>query len=227
MEIKHWLYFGLGTLATIPFGLRSIVQWFLSEYHRRSHVTLSFWVFSIMGNILMLIHYLIQVQFHLYFIRIFPLYLTFRQVMIIKEKAHPFSWSRLCKHLTLIICCLTLLFVIRVWLEYRNFFWIFSPQMPWEKTMKSVSSFWHLLGFVGAGLFMRRMWVQWWQSEKAKESVLTPSFWWISLIGASLTLCYAIYIRDIVTALGYGLGLIPYIRNLMLIKKENQAQEVL
>ncbi|MEB4941544.1 lipid-A-disaccharide synthase N-terminal domain-containing protein, partial [Pseudomonas aeruginosa] len=60
--------------------------------------------------------------------------------------------------------------------------------------MKSVSSFWHLLGFVGAGLFMSRMWVQWWQSEKAKESVLTPSFWWISLIGASLTLCYAIYI---------------------------------
>ena len=68
--------------------------------------------------------------------------------------------------------------------------------------------------------------MQWWQSEKAHESVLNPSFWWISIIGGSLTLVYAIYIQDLVTALGYSTGMIPYIRNLMLIRKSSKLAKL-
>ncbi|MCH9632834.1 MAG: hypothetical protein S4CHLAM6_11770 [Chlamydiae bacterium] len=221
------MYFGLGTLATIPFGLRSVLQWFLSEYKKKSHVTVAFWTLSIAGNVLMLAHYLVQVQFHLYFIRFFPFYFAFRQYALMKGRAKPFSWKRLIKSLTVITFSFTILFMIRVYAEYGNLRWISNPLMPWSKSIRDVSSLWHVLGFIGATLFMSRLWLQWWQSEKASQSILPSSFWWISLIGASLTLSYALYIQDLVTALGYSLGLIPYVRNLMLIKRESKAREAL
>jgi lipid-A-disaccharide synthase-like uncharacterized protein len=222
LEFKHWLYFGLGTAATIPFGLRLFVQWFLSEYKQRSHVTSIFWTFSIIGNFLMLAHYLIQVQFHLYFIRFLPTYFAFRQIYLIRGNAKPFSWPRLLRIFSLLTLGFTAIFVLRVYLEHKRIIWIINPQMPWETAIKNVSSLWHLAGFIGATIFASRLWMQWWQSEKAHESVLNPSFWWISIIGGSLTLVYAIYIQDLVTALGYSTGMIPYIRNLMLIRKTSK-----
>ncbi len=227
MEFKHWIYFGLGTLATIPFGLRSVLQWFLSEYRKKSHVTLSFWTLSIVGNVLMLAHYLIQVQFHLYFIRFFPFYFAFRQYRMMNKKAAPFSRAKLILHLSIIITVFTALFILRVYLEHKDFHWIFNPQMPWAKSVRNISSLSHIIGFLGASLFMSRLWIQWWQSERAKESILSSSFWWISLIGGSLTLGYALYIQDLITALGYSVGLIPYVRNLMLIRKEAQEKTAL
>lgn len=220
MTFKHWIYFGLGTAATIPFGLRLFVQWFLSEYKQKSHVTSIFWHFSIIGNTLLLLHYLIQVQFHLYFIRIFPMYFAFRQIALLKGGAKAFSWQRLIRILTLITFSLTTLFILRVYLEHQKFIWITNPQMPWSTSIKDVASFWHFIGFVGATIFASRLWIQWWQSEKMEKSILSPSFWWISIIGGTMTLGYALYIGDLVTALGYLTGMIPYIRNLMLIKKE-------
>lgn len=220
MTFKHWIYFGLGTAATIPFGLRLFVQWFLSEYKQKSHVTTIFWHLSIIGNTLLLLHYLIQVQFHLYFIRFFPMYFAFRQIDLLKGGAKSFSWPRLIRILTLITFSLTALFILRVYLEHHKFIWITNPQMPWATSIKDVASFWHFIGFVGATIFASRLWIQWWQSEKVKKSILSPSFWWISIIGGTMTLGYALYIEDLVTALGYLTGMVPYIRNLMLIKKE-------
>ncbi len=221
MTIKHWLYFSLGAIATLPFGMRTLIQWFLSEKKRYSHVTLAFWYLSTLGNILLLTHYLIQMQFHLYCIRFFPAYFSFRQVSLMKKTASPFSWSKLIKISAFLVISLTALFMLRSYLEYGHFVWILNPQMPWDNVPRNVSGLWHALGFFGASLFISRMWVQWWQSEKAQKSVLTPTFWWISIIGGVLTLIYALYIKDYMTAIGYLAGLIPYIRNLMLIKKES------
>lgn len=219
MSLKTILYFGLGLTSLLPFGLRFLIQWILSERKKESYVTSIFWILSIVGNILLTCHYLVQVQFHLYAIRFFPLYFSFRQLALIRSKAIPFSWPRLLKTLSLISFSLTLLFAARVWLQYGHFFWIENLQMPWEKVGKNIPIVWHVVGFVGASLFMSRLWVQWWQSEKTQKSYLSPSFWWLSVSGGSLTLFYALFISDYVTACGYITGLIPYVRNLMLIRK--------
>lgn len=225
MELRHWIYFGFGTLATIPFGMRTLIQWFLSEYHKKSYVPAIFWLLSIIGNILMLVHYLIQVQFHLYFIRIFPIYFSFRQVALMKGTATPFSWSKLIKWIAFLCVSLVALFMLRVYIEFNSFLWILNPQMPWETVVRDVSSLWHLFGFFGAFLFTGRLWVQWWQSEKTQESVLPPSFWWMSIIGGLSTCCYALFIQDLITALGCVMGTIPYARNLMLIRKARAKPE--
>ncbi|TNC74810.1 lipid-A-disaccharide synthase N-terminal domain-containing protein [Rubellimicrobium roseum] len=78
---------------------------------------------------------------------------------------------------------------------------------------------WVGLGFLAQILFGGRFLLQWWHSEKAGESVVPVGFWWLSVVGGTLMLAYALYRRDPVFIFGQGLGLIVYLRNLALIRK--------
>jgi lipid-A-disaccharide synthase-like uncharacterized protein len=82
---------------------------------------------------------------------------------------------------------------------------------------------WIALGFIAQAFFTMRFVVQWLASEKAKRSVVPLSFWFFSLGGGFLLLLYAIHRHDPVFIAGQALGLIIYIRNLMLIHKGNKA----
>lgn len=79
---------------------------------------------------------------------------------------------------------------------------------------------WILIGFGGQAVFTSRMLVQWWASEQAGRSVVPLAFWWLSVIGGTILLLYAIYRKDPVIISGQALGLIVYIRNLYLIFAE-------
>ncbi len=83
---------------------------------------------------------------------------------------------------------------------------------------------WVSLGLLGQVLFTGRMIVQWLASEKMKQSVVPPAFWWMSLIGASMLITYFIWRKDIVGFLGQGTGWLIYGRNLWLIYKSKPQQ---
>jgi len=78
--------------------------------------------------------------------------------------------------------------------------------------------FWVTLGLLGQALFTARFLVQWIASEKSRRSVVPIWFWYLSLIGGTISLVYAIAIGSLPFALGQGTGLIVYTRNLMLIR---------
>lgn len=78
---------------------------------------------------------------------------------------------------------------------------------------------WIGVGFVAQLLFGSRFLVQWFTSERAGESVIPVAFWWLSLLGGAMMLAYAVYRWDPVFMMGQGLGLIVYVRNLMLIRR--------
>jgi lipid-A-disaccharide synthase-like uncharacterized protein len=78
---------------------------------------------------------------------------------------------------------------------------------------------WVAVGLLGQLLFTGRMLVQWLTSEKSKRSVVPVSFWWMSLVGATMLLVYFIWRRDIVGILGQTTGWIIYLRNLVLIRR--------
>ena len=83
-----------------------------------------------------------------------------------------------------------------------------------------------ILGFVGQAAFFMRFLIQWICSEIKKESHIPIAFWYFSLIGGVLLLCYAIFRKDPVIILGQSVGLIVYARNLRLIhKKKKEALE--
>jgi lipid-A-disaccharide synthase-like uncharacterized protein len=80
-------------------------------------------------------------------------------------------------------------------------------------------SLWLAVGFFGQALFSMRFLVQWWRSERAGESVVPLAFWYLSLGGGLLLLCYSIYRRDPIFILGQLSGVAVYLRNLHLIQR--------
>ncbi len=85
-----------------------------------------------------------------------------------------------------------------------------------------INRFWLIIGFLGQLMFFLRFLVQWFVSEKRKESVVPISFWYFSLLGGLILFSYAIYRKDPVFILGQSAGVIVYLRNLMLIYKKRK-----
>ncbi|HHI79966.1 MAG TPA: hypothetical protein ENK02_08290 [Planctomycetes bacterium] len=79
---------------------------------------------------------------------------------------------------------------------------------------------WLVIGGIGQAVFFSRFLVQWIVSESKKRSVIPTAFWWLSLLGASILLAYAIFRKDPIFIIGQVSGFLIYIRNLLLIQKE-------
>lgn len=79
---------------------------------------------------------------------------------------------------------------------------------------------WLSLGLIGQGIFSARFIVQWFVSEKKKKSIIPIAFWYLSLVGGVTLLVYSIYKKDPVFILGQATGVLIYMRNLYLIRKE-------
>jgi lipid-A-disaccharide synthase-like uncharacterized protein len=76
-----------------------------------------------------------------------------------------------------------------------------------------------LVGILGQSLFVVRWLVQLVASEKAKQSVVPPLFWYLSFGGAFLVLVYAIYAANLVLIIGQ-FGIIIYARNLYFLLRD-------
>lgn len=74
-----------------------------------------------------------------------------------------------------------------------------------------------LFGLLGQGVFMLRFVVQWYVSEKLRRSHVPLGFWYLSLLGGVMLMIYGVLDADPVIILGQSLGLLIYVRNLMLI----------
>lgn len=81
---------------------------------------------------------------------------------------------------------------------------------------------WRVIGFLGQGIFTARFLVQWLASERKRDSVIPVAFWWLSLLGGLTLLAYAIHQGDPVFILGQGMGMIVYVRNLMLVARKRR-----
>jgi lipid-A-disaccharide synthase-like uncharacterized protein len=89
-----------------------------------------------------------------------------------------------------------------------------------------VSSIWLALGFAGQVAFSGRFVVQWLASEREGRSVVPVAFWILSVVGSLLLLAYAVHRRDPVFVLGQTTGVLIYLRNLHLIRKEARLARV-
>ncbi len=83
-------------------------------------------------------------------------------------------------------------------------------------TADSWADFWLVVGFMGQGLFTARFVVQWLASEKNRAVTVPSSFWWLSLLGGTSLLTYAVSRRDPVIIVGQAMGIFVYVRNMML-----------
>jgi lipid-A-disaccharide synthase-like uncharacterized protein len=82
---------------------------------------------------------------------------------------------------------------------------------------------WAVFGTAFQLAFMARFLVQWIASERCGKSVIPISFWYLSLVGSTGVLVYAIGRGDVVIILGQCFGTVVYVRNLALIYRERHV----
>ncbi|MBX3379675.1 MAG: lipid-A-disaccharide synthase N-terminal domain-containing protein [Phycisphaeraceae bacterium] len=83
---------------------------------------------------------------------------------------------------------------------------------------------WIAIGFGGQLMFSGRMFLQWLISERHKVSIITPAFWWFSLLGGICLFTYFVWRQDAVGVLGQSSGIVIYARNLRLIAKQKRRE---
>ena len=91
--------------------------------------------------------------------------------------------------------------------------------------MLTRETLWLLVGFAGQVAFTGRFVLQWLYSEYKKCSVIPTNFWYLSIVGSTLLLAYAIYRQDPVFIVGQACGSLVYFRNLQLIAKSRSVKE--
>lgn len=222
---REWLY-PLGFLSAIAFSGRMLLQWLTSEVKGQSVVMPAFWMLSLCGNLLLAVHALIQIQFHVCLIQTWNGIISWRNLNLMKPAPQQLPRGR-----TIVILGLAPVIVFALfWLQGHfligsHHVWFRIPSAPWqENNGLEVGLGWHLFGFLGLTLFSSRFWIQWWLAEKHKASYLGAAFWWVSLAGEVICLTYFLRINDPVNFIGPAFGLIPYIRNLMLLYKVQLKQ---
>lgn len=98
---------------------------------------------------------------------------------------------------------------------------------PWinGKFLGIAWSVWKVVGWLGNAVFASRFLVQWYATEKRKQVVVPALFWWLSIVGSLLLLAYAVfYKRDSVFIFAYAFTWIPYIRNLIIHHRHENAR---
>lgn len=88
--------------------------------------------------------------------------------------------------------------------------------------MGMLNNAWLVLGLIGQTVFSGRFLLQWIYSEYKRRSVMPMAFWYASVIGAVLLLCYACYKKDPVFIVGQAGGLLIYVRNLQLHRRDKK-----
>jgi lipid-A-disaccharide synthase-like uncharacterized protein len=86
------------------------------------------------------------------------------------------------------------------------------------------SQTWIAIGLAGQACFFLRFVVQWVASERVGRSVIPRAFWYFSIMGSVVILSYAIWREDPVFIIGQSTGLFIYIRNLVLIQREERGR---
>jgi lipid-A-disaccharide synthase-like uncharacterized protein len=223
VELEEWRTFlyPLGFLSAIAFGGRFIIQWLESERASKTVVPRSFWILSLIGNILLAIHSFIQVQYHICLVQVCNAIISWRNLNLMKQVDKQFSFKAVLSFLFLAATLTTGAFILQdLILQHSTTHWFRTPVAPWQTGKHvDVSFFWHLLGTIAYLLFSSRFWLQWMISERAQKSELPLSFWWLSLIGAVFSIAYFTHLGDLVNLIGPLVGLVPYIRNLILMQK--------
>lgn len=201
-----WQIYIIGFTAQALFSLRLIMQWIASEKEKKVLTPTNFWKASLLASFLLFVYGYLRDDFSIMLGQALTYFIYIRNIQLQKQWKNFPGWFRI---------FLFLFPVMLVIYSYNNNIYdieklLFNEAIP----------LW--LIYLGSGaqiLFTFRFIYQWIYSERHKESILPLGFWILSFSGASLILVYAILRKDPVLFVGHLFGMIIYIRNIVLSRK--------
>jgi len=204
--------YAIGFTAQLLFSSRLFVQWILSEKQKRIVTPSLFWKLSLLASILLFIYGFYRNDLAIMLGQVLTYYIYIRNLQLQKEwRKLPFLFRWLVVLGPLVLLLISFLQGSFTWDKFTN--------------KENIATWLLVLGIVSQVLFTFRFVYQWLHSEKIKVSELSIGFWRLSIAGACLVLVYATFRQDPVLWLGHGSGLIIYIRNTIIWKKQKNAVE--
>lgn len=209
--MSDWLIYGIGFLAQALFSGRLLVQWVLSEKNKRIITPSLFWKLSLLASFLLFVYGYLRNDLAIMLGQTLTYFIYIRNLQLQGEWQKSPWWFRL----------FLLMFPVAIVVYgYNN--GEYDLNALWNN--EDIPLWLMILGIVSQVVFTFRFVYQWIYSEKSGKSELPLGFWRLSVVGASLILIYAVIRRDPVLFIGHGAGLIVYLRNIMIGKRERNAE---
>lgn len=199
----------IGFLAQICFSGRLLFQWIMSEKAKQVVSPPIFWLLSLLGSYLLFFYGWLRDDFAI-ILGQFISYYIYIWNLDIKN-----NWKKIPRPIRYILIATPFLAISYMFSESRAFISQFfrNEDVP----------LWLLIyGSLGQIIFTLRFIYQWVYSRKRHESILPLGFWLISLLGSAIIVSYAIVRHDPVLILGQSTGLVVYIRNIWILKKQRR-----
>lgn len=199
----------IGFLAQICFSGRLLFQWIMSEKAKQVVSPSIFWLLSLLGSYLLFFYGWLRDDFAI-ILGQFISYYIYIWNLDIKN-----NWKKIPRPIRYILIATPFLAISYMFSESRAFISQFfrNEDVP----------LWLLIyGSLGQIIFTLRFIYQWVYSRKRHESILPLGFWLISLLGSAIIVSYAIVRHDPVMILGQSTGLVVYIRNIWILKKQRR-----
>ena len=206
--MSDWVIYAIGFSAQLLFSGRLLLQWILSEKNNKVVTPSLFWKLSLLASFLLFVYGYLRDDFAIMLGQSLTYYIYIRNLQLQgqwQKSPIPLQW-------------LLLVFpVIIVIYGYNN--GQYDIAMLFEN--KAIPTWLLTLGVIAQLTFTLRFVYQWITSEKNKSSQLPIGFWRMSVVGAALILSYAIIREDPVLFIGHCAGLVIYIRNIFIWKKQH------
>ncbi len=201
--------YAIGFIAQGFFSARILLQWILSE---RAHRVLSpnvFWIFSLVGSVLLFGYGWLRDDFSIILGQLISYYIYIWNLNI------KGVWQKIPKALRLFVIMLPMLAIVMM---------LHNASVFMERFLRNGAVPLPLLVFGSAGqvIFTLRFVYQWYKSYRKHESILPCGFWLISLLGSTIIVAYGIFRLDPVLIIGQSFGLVAYVRNLFLCKNQSK-----
>ncbi|RFN60010.1 lipid-A-disaccharide synthase N-terminal domain-containing protein [Marixanthomonas ophiurae] len=209
--MSNWLIYGIGFLAQALFSGRLLVQWILSEKSKRVITPSLFWKLSLLASFLLFVYGYLRDDFAIMLGQSLTYFIYIRNLHLQGE------WQKSPKWFQLFLLAFPIFIVVYA---YNNGEYDINQLFNNE----DIPLWLLLLGIFSQLIFTLRFVYQWLYSEKTKTSQLPVGFWRMSVVGASLILTYAIFREDPVLFIGHIAGLVIYIRNIFIWKKQRRFE---
>ncbi|MBR0036136.1 MAG: lipid-A-disaccharide synthase N-terminal domain-containing protein [Bacteroidales bacterium] len=202
----------IGLLAQFFFSARILVQWIKSERAHRIESPTLFWLFSVIGSVLLFAYGWMRDDFSIIFGESLSFYIYLWNLKAKGLYDRMAQTSKLLLAIPWVLAILPVLLLLFIGMNAADF----RQQFFRNEDVPLYALLW---GSLGQFIYKSRFVYQWYYSFRHRQSLLPLTFWWLAVIGSAMIIVYGIYRLDWILCLGQ-IGIIASIRNIVIGRRQ-------